>query len=195
MYYNSINCINFYKEVFVIEQTEWLMLNFTLPKEPSRVRVSAWRKLKKSGSVNIGQSMWVLPLSDEHINIFTEISNDILQNNGEAYILRTIFISTGNAEDVAGIFNKARDEEYKEFLSKCEDFIREIEKETEKVNFNFAEIEENEDEYKKLKEWLEKINARDFFNSPLKKPSNEALEKCKRILEEFSNKVYELNTD
>jgi len=169
---------------------EWLLLNFTLPKEPSRVRVSAWRKLKKSGSVNIGQSMWVLPLSDEYIKIFTEISNDILQNNGEAYILKASFISTGNSDDITAIFNKARDEEYKEFLGKCEDFYREIEKETEKENFTFAEIEENESEYEKLEIWLKRINGRDFFSSPLKTPSDEALEKCKELLTDYSEKVY-----
>ena len=178
-----------------MKSQEWLMLNFTLPKEPSRVRVSAWRKLKKSGSVNIGQSMWLLPMSDEHIAVFTEISNDILQNNGEAYILKAVFINTGNAEDIADAFNKARDEEYKEFLGKCEDFFREIEKETAKENFTFAEIEENESEYEKLEVWLKKINARDFFTAPLSASSNEALEKCKKLLLDYSEKVYRLNSD
>jgi len=173
---------------------EWLMINFTLPKEPSRVRVSAWRKLKKSGSVNIGQSMWVLPLSDEHIKVFTEISDDILQNNGEAYILKSTFISTGNTKNITEIFNKARDEEYKEFLGKCEDFYREIEKESERENFTFAEIEENESEYEKLEVWLKKINGRDFFTAPLKTPSDENLEKCKELLTDYSEKVYKLNS-
>jgi len=173
---------------------EWLMLNFTLPKEPSRVRVSAWRKLKKSGSVNIGQSMWVLPLSDEHIKVFDGISNDILLNNGEAYILKATFISTGNTENITEVFNKARDEEYKEFLGKCEDFFREIEKETQRENFTFAEIEENEGEYEKLKIWLKKINGRDFFAAPLKAPSDKALVKCKELLTEYSEKVYELHS-
>jgi len=173
---------------------EWLILNFTLPKEPSRVRVSAWRKLKKSGSVNIGQSMWVLPMSDEHISVFTEISGDILQNNGEAYILKASFISTGNTDDITSIFNRARDEEYKEFLGKCEDFFREIEKETEKQNFTFAEIEENESEYDKLEEWLRKITVRDFFSAPLKAQSDDAFKKCKKLLDDYSSKVYELNS-
>lgn len=177
-----------------MEKTEWLMLNFTLPKEPSRVRVSVWRKLKKSGSVNIGQSMWILPLSDEHITVFSEISGDILQNNGEAYILKADFINTGNADNITGFFNAARDEEYKEFLGKCEDFFREIEKETEKQNFTFAEIEENESELEKLEEWLRKITVRDFFLAPLKAPSGKALEKCREMLEDYNSKVYELNS-
>lgn len=177
-----------------MKQTEWLMLNFTLPKEPSRIRVSAWRKLKKAGSINIGQSMWVLPPSDEHTAVFSEIAGDILQNGGEAYILIANFISTGNTEDIADFFNDARDEEYKEFLGKCEDFIREIEKETEKENFNFAEVEENEDEYAKLTAWLKKITNRDFFSAPLKSTSVEALKKCKDYFAAFSETVYERNS-
>ena len=51
----------------------------------------------------------------------------------------------------------ARDEEYQEFLEKCDDYFYEIEKETERKNFTFIELEENEDEYNKLVEWLKKI--------------------------------------
>lgn len=178
-----------------MEQIEWLILNFTLPKEPSRVRVSVWRKLKKSGSVNIGQSMWVLPLSDENISLFTVISNQILANSGEAYILKSAFISTGNTDDIVCIFNTARDEEYKEFLNKCEDFVHEIEKETTKGKFDFAEIEENEEEYKKLDAWLAKIIRRDFFSASLKEKSQDALIRCKNLLDDYSNKVYERNSD
>lgn len=177
-----------------LNQTEWLMLNFTIPKEPSRIRVSTWRKLKKSGSVNIGQSMWVLPLSEEHLGFFQDLSQYILQNNGEAYILKADFIDTGNVNDISSIFNQARDEEYKEFLDKCKDFIRELEKETQKENFTFAEVEENEDEYEKLAAWLKKISKRDFFDSSLALSSTTALKQCEEAYSVFSEKVYEKNS-
>ena len=32
-----------------MEKNEWIALNYTLPREPSRVRVSVWRHLKKIG--------------------------------------------------------------------------------------------------------------------------------------------------
>lgn len=172
---------------------EWLILNFTLPKEQSRVRVSVWRKLKKCGSVSIGQSMWALPASEEHLELFNEMSKEIIESGGNAYIANADFLSTGNTDDIINLFNKARDEEYQEFLEKCEDFFLEIEKETKRENFTYIELEENEEEYNKLAEWLKKINSRDFFGAPLKKQAEEALEKCKRLLDDFSDKVYALN--
>ncbi|MGB4588935.1 MAG: Chromate resistance protein ChrB [Clostridiaceae bacterium] len=174
---------------------EWLMLNFTIPKEPSRVRVSVWRKLKKNGSVSIGQSMWLLPTSEVHLNLFNEISDEIKNNDGVAYIINADFITGIGTEDVINVFNKARDEEYKEFLEKCEDFFREIEKETTKENFTYVELEENEDEYNKLVDWLKKITLRDFFEAPLKKQAEKVLEKCKNTLDEFSDTIYKLNEE
>lgn len=177
-----------------MEDREWLMLNFTLPKEPSRVRVSVWRKLKKCGSVNIGQSMWLLPLSEEHVAFYNEISKDILFNGGEAYILRTTFIHGSSSDSIIEVFNKAREEEYKELLEKCENFFSEIEKETAKNNFSFIEVEENEYEYSKMTDWYKKISERDFFNAPYKVKLEQELYKCKELLADFSEKVYQLNT-
>jgi hypothetical protein len=174
---------------------EWMMLNFTLPKEPSRVRVSVWRKLKKCGSLNIGHSMWLLPASEDHLGIITEIANEITQNNGTAYIMKVEFISRLSSEEIIEMFNKVRDEEYQEFLDKCADFFREIEKETTKENFSYIELEENEDEYNKLEEWLKKIAQRDFFTAPLKSQAEQKLYECQELLKEFSSKVYKLNED
>lgn len=174
---------------------KWLVLNYVLPKEQSTARVSIWRKLKKSGSINIGQSMWALPVSDEHLETFQVISNEITEKSGSAYIAYADFINTGSNEEIESLFNKARDDEYKEFLEKCDDFFREIDKETERKNFTYIELEENEDEYDKLVEWLKKITLRDFFMAPLKEQATEGLHKCKQLLDQFSKQIYKLNEE
>jgi oligoendopeptidase F len=173
-----------------VEQ-EWLCINFTMPKEPSRVRVSVWRKLKRCGSVNIGQSIWVLPFNDEHFNIFKEIAKEVKENYGQAFIMKTDFIQDQNDKPIIDYFNNARNEEYKEFLDKCQDFHNEIEKEVGRSNFSFAEIEENEHELGKLNTWLEIIVKRDFFDTSLLEQSQIALLECKVLLENYCNKVYE----
>ena len=71
-----------------MEYQEWLTINYTLPKEPSRVRVNVWRKLKKRGAVILGQSVWFLPANKENEVYLQKISSEILQNNGESYIMR-----------------------------------------------------------------------------------------------------------
>lgn len=178
-----------------MDPQEWLILNFTLPKEQSTVRVSVWRKLKRCGSVSLGQSIWVLPSTDEHIGTFCDISKEIIDNEGSAYIAKADFLKIDNAVDVISVFNKVRDEEYLEFMDKCEDYFHEIDRETERRNFTFAELEENEEEYSKLVEWLRKISARDFFHASLKDKAKTELQKCKFLLDDFGSKVNEYNEE
>jgi DNA-binding transcriptional regulator PaaX len=176
-------------------EKEWIIMNYTIPKEPSRIRVSIWRKLKKRGSVSLGQSMWILPLSKESIEFYQEISDDIFQNGGEANIMEATFLNKESIGHVLKAFNQARDEEYNEIIEKCEDFFLEIEKETRKENYTFAEVEENEYEYNKLVEWYKNILERDFFTAPLKTLSQQKLDTCKEMLDDFSQKVYERNNE
>ena len=41
--------------------TNWLFLVYKIPREPSALRVSVWRKLNRLGAVLIHDSVWVLP--------------------------------------------------------------------------------------------------------------------------------------
>lgn len=173
-----------------MEQNEWLVLNFTLPREPSRARVAIWRKLKKLGSVSIQQSMWILPLSEENQLYFSEIKDEVIRNNGEAFVMMSSVDEAGKKIIIERL-NAARDEEYVELLEQCEDFFREIDKEIARRNFSFAEIEENEEELSKLRQWYEKILARDTFGAPLSDKAASVLEKCADALDGFCEKVYE----
>lgn len=188
-----LKCNRYYiLEVIFLEQL-WLTINFTLPKEPSRARVSVWRKLKRTGAVNIGQSIWVLPYTEEHMAVFRDIVDEVKKNNGLAFVMKADFLQEKEDKPVTEYFNITRDEEYKEFLEKCSDFHKEIQKEIERDNYSFAEIEENEHELAKLTDWLNGIFKRDFFKASLCEESQNELLKCKEELEQYCNRVYEKN--
>lgn len=173
-------------------QNEWIAINYTLPREPSRVRVSIWRKLKRIGAVSMQQSMWILPLCDENNGLLNEIKNEVLMSSGEALVI-SFSIEEDGKKLIIEKFNAAREEEYRELLEQCEEFFKEIDKETAQKNFIFAEIEENEEELNKLKQWYEKIAARDFFCAPLKEKVKLILSECVKALDSFCEKVYEFN--
>lgn len=177
----------------IVEGREWIILNYTLPKEPSRIRVSIWRRLKKQGTISIGQSMWILPYEEEHVNFFMELSKEIDQNQGVSFLIRSSFLNEKQSDGIIEEFNLARDNEYTEVLEKCADFFREIEKEIKRENFTFAEIEENEYEYNKLIDWYRNIKRRDFFGASLRSRAEQELDRCGLDLEEFSRKIYEIN--
>ena len=54
-------------------------------------------------------------------------------------------------------------------------------------------LEENEEELGKLKQWYDKIAARDIFGSPLREKAESMLSKCTELFDGFCDKVYEFN--
>ena len=178
-----------------MKHQEWLTINYMLPKEPSRVRVSIWRKLKKSGAVILSQSVWVLPMSKDNEVFMEDISNEILKNGGEAYLMKMAPHDEGTSERIIATFDRARDEEYREFLEQCDYLLHELEKESERRKFTFAELEENETELQKLVDWYQKITQRDFHGASLRSSVDGKLEECRARLDVFIAEVYRQNDE
>jgi HD superfamily phosphodiesterase len=87
-------------------------------------------------------------------------------------------------------FLQDRAEEYAEIKEQCADFLAELDKETQRKNFSFAEYEENEQDLDKLVKWLQKVKARDFLSSSHGVEAEKWLEKCQATFEVFAEQVY-----
>ena len=70
-----------------------------------------------------------------------------------------------------------------------------MKRETERENFTYAEIEENEHEIEKLHIWLNKIIQKDYFDCSLKAKAAEELKKSEGLLSRFSDEVYNRNAE
>jgi len=173
-----------------MEKRKWLVLNYNLPTEPSRPRVAVWRKLKKLGAVNIQQSMWIMIYSDENYEILKKLSQDIEFDDGTSFLMECTFYDEKQEERIVLIYNEMRNDEYKEFISECKKYLKELEKEISIKKFTFAELEEEEEELQKLKSWHKKIENRDLFNSSLGIEANEFLIGINNSFENYSEMVY-----
>jgi hypothetical protein len=168
----------------------WLFFSYTLPTRPSRARVYIWRQLKKLGAVN-HQSVWVLPHASERVNEVKKLIQDIEKWKGEGLLIEGKILYKDQEERIIRAFVESRDEEYREIISKCEDYAKEIEFEIGRQNFIFAEVEENEEELEKLKQWLRKVEKRDIVEAPLHKEATERIKGCEDLFQDFALKVYE----
>jgi len=168
----------------------WLFFSYTLPSRPSRARVAIWRQLKKLGAVNY-QSVWVLPYSSDRVNEVNKLIRDIESWKGEGFLIDGKVLNRDQEERINTAFVESRNEEYREIISKCADYVKEIEFEIGRENFIFAEVEENEEELEKLKQWLKKVEKRDIVEAPLRKEAVEKIKNCEDLFQDFALKVYE----
>ncbi len=173
----------------------WLLLTYKVPPEPAKKRVGLWRRLKGMGAVYLQNGVCLLPKTDDHVRRLKMLENDIAEMEGESVILETVALDRAQQEKVIARFRTDRDEEYREFLDKCKDFEAEIAKETTAKHFTYAELEENDVDLKKLREWLEKIRKLDFYGARLGADSQERLTACEALLEAYAQHVYDAHDE
>jgi hypothetical protein len=168
--------------------TQWLLLVYRIPSEPTRLRAAVWRRLKSLGAVYLQNSAAALPASDTAERALRRLRRDILEMDGSAILLSCSALVGG--QDVFALFQAARDSEYEEILDKCQDFHIGLDKEYKANHFTYGELEENEVELVKLRNWYGKVQARDVFGAPSQNPAEVALKACEQALETYAARVY-----
>jgi hypothetical protein len=119
------------------------------------------------GAIYLQSGVCLLPKTDDHTRRLKMLENDVAEMGGEAVLLETVALDRAQEEKVIARFKADRDEAYREFIDKCDDFEKEIAKETAAEHFTYAELEENDVDLKKLQGWLEKIKKLDFYGGAL----------------------------
>ena len=168
----------------------WLLLTYKVPPEPASKRIALWRRLKGMGAVYLQNGVCLLPKTDDHARRLKMLENDVAAMGGEAVILETVALDKAQEDKVVARFRADRDEAYREFIDKCDDFEAEIAKETQAEHFTYAELEENDVDLKKLQGWLEKIGKLDFYGGALAAEAAERLKRCEALLDAYAQRVF-----
>ncbi|MBW3541828.1 MAG: ChrB protein [Planctomycetes bacterium] len=63
---------------------KWVLLMYRIPREPTALRVSVWRKLKQLGAVLLQDGVWVLPANPRTQEQFQWLAAEVVELGGEA---------------------------------------------------------------------------------------------------------------
>ncbi|MGO9295073.1 MAG: Chromate resistance protein ChrB [Streptosporangiaceae bacterium] len=166
----------------------WLLLIYRVPSEPTRLRASVWRRIKSLGAIYLQSSTAALPASTAAEHALRKLRSEILAMSGTAALLSCEVLA--GEQEVRAAFQAARNDEYEEIVDKCEDFLGQVRKEYEASHFTYAELEENEVDLVKLRNWLARVRERDVFGAAGLAPAEQALGRCEESLEAYAARVY-----
>ncbi|WP_234122686.1 Chromate resistance protein ChrB [Clostridium hydrogenum] len=173
----------------------FLQFTYKIPSEPSKNRVHIWRSLKELGAIYLQQGVTLLPYDEKLEKILKELREEVNSLGGKSTLSELKFLNETDEEDIILEFKEQINKEYIEFQNNCERFIYEINREIENNNFQFSELEENEEELKKLERWYNKICKREYFESENEEKANGMLEKLKLKVQEYSHKVCKVDEE
>ena len=90
----------------------WLLLLLRLPTTQKAERVAIWRKLKKSGAIQIQTSTYVLPDEPARYEAFQWLTQEVRDAGGDATLVRAREIEGLPNNKLVALFNAARDKQY-----------------------------------------------------------------------------------
>lgn len=171
------------------EEVRWLTIVYKVPTEPARIRAMVWRRLKALGAVYLQDGTAALPASPAAERALRTLQNEITSLDGVGYVLGYQVVA--GQDQITAVYNQARDEEYTEIIGRCADFEAEIDRELTARHLTYAELEENDEDLTKLKNWLTKVQVRDVLGASEATCATDAVARCEEALDTFAAAVYQ----
>jgi DNA-binding transcriptional regulator PaaX len=125
---------------------KWLLLVYRIPREPTAIRVSVWRKLKRLGAVAIQDAVWTLPETLRTQEQFQWLAAEISELNGDAVLWQADQLYATDADALRRQFVETVETEYRNILAALK-----------KKNQDLADLSKR----------FQQAQARDYFASPL----------------------------
>lgn len=97
----------------------WLLLIHQLPPKPAYFRVKIWRRLQNLGAVAIKNSVYALPQTEQTLEDFQWLIQEISEGGGEASVCEASFIDGLTDGQIKDLFRSAREDEYQQLADEA----------------------------------------------------------------------------
>lgn len=146
-----------------IDDLKWLLFFYSVPARPVSSRMRLWRRLSKTGAVQLKGSVYILPDTEEHYELCQWLVSEVISMGGEGTFAKVDRIETMDSSEIAEIFNAQREKDYhsiKKGLEDIEQRLSSIKKGTEA-----QEVTGLRETFNKLQKEFGEIRRLDFFSS------------------------------
>jgi hypothetical protein len=148
-----------------IKQTSlrWLLFFYSVPSRPVSNRMRIWRKLAKTGAVQMKGAVYILPFNDEHYEFLQWLVSEIVGMKGEAAVVSIEKIDTMKDAEIIAFFDQQKASGYKTLQKSFDDLGRRlssIQKGAKPQNVKGISAQ-----FARLQKEFEDIKRIDFFSS------------------------------
>lgn len=162
---------------------KWLFLVHKINTINSKERVLIWRLTKKVGAILYRNSVYVLPYSDECLEDFQWLAQQIKDNKGEASVFPVESNSREEDREFKRLFNLERDKVYSDITESCNKFRTKINRYNSPASIPPAKLKKLKKDFHKLHEAFIEIQKVDFFSAQGYTEAKNALSEIKTFVQ------------
>ena len=96
-----------------VQGSQWVMLVYRLPRDPSTPRITLWRKLRRLGVAQIMDGVVALPADPDNREQLEWLAEDVVQAGGEATMWLSEPATAAEARQLADAMTERIDAEYR----------------------------------------------------------------------------------
>jgi hypothetical protein len=90
----------------------WVLLSSRLPREPSRLRLGVWRRLRRLGALLLHDAVWVLPADAKTREAFEWLAEEIGEQGGTAFVWEALSLDAPQSRELVRRFRAEADARY-----------------------------------------------------------------------------------
>jgi Protein ChrB, N-terminal len=143
-----------------VASSEWVLLAYRLPREPSTPRIALWRKLRRLGAVQLVDGLVALPADPKTVEAFEWLADEVVEAGGEAWIWHGRPGSKAQERALRDRMTAAAADEYRALLGEVEE----------------ARAEPSQRTVDRLRRDLHRIESRDHFRPNEREQARRAVE-------------------
>lgn len=169
---------------------EWLLISYSVPTQPSAVRVASWRALKGLGALNLGDGLYALPNGHQHVEALQKVATRIEEGGGTALVFTADALTPTGEANLRDRFCAERTDEYLQSAKSARRLVEHIGREEATDDYRFAEVDSLEEELEKVRRQFDRAVARDHLGAPAKEEAQAALLEAETALRVYLNMAY-----
>ena len=152
--------------------SEWVLLAYRLPREPSTPRIVLWRKLRRLGALQVVDGLVALPADPKTTEAFEWLANEVVEAGGEAWTWRGQPGSKSQQKALRERMAAAIAAEYQDLLDEAA-----------------AQLEPTRRTVERLRRQLRRIEARDHEAPKERDEARRTIERLAGVLEVAQTKA------
>ncbi|HEY5476948.1 MAG TPA: Chromate resistance protein ChrB [Tepidiformaceae bacterium] len=170
--------------------SDWLLISYHVPTNPSALRVATWRALKQRGAVTLGDGLYALPATPGHREALLQIADRIADGGGTAISLNASALTAADERALQHRFEAARRDEYLQVQKSARKLVDHIGREEQSHDYRFAEVESLEEELNKVRRQFERVVERDSGDPPVREEARAAVTAAEERLQLYLDNAY-----
>ena len=156
----------------------WIALSYRLPREPSRLRLAVWRRLKRIGATLLHDSVWLLPADPRTREAFEWLAQEIEEQGGTALLWEARSFDATQDDEIIKRFRADADERY-EGIAQAAGALRRL---AVRRTSHRSRIEQARRQLAGLERAYRLESRRDHFRAPGRRAAEQALRQAARAL-------------